>query len=117
MGEQKDWTKHFQKKAERNKRTPEEVKKMHQDWIDNRDKTCEAIAQAIVKQIKRRDKMASNLELYEPHIFKGGGRPPGFKFMECPSCHKHGVSSRIIGKALIRKACQYCGWVEGSHKP
>ena len=35
-----------------NKRTPEEVCQMHQDWIDNRDKTCEAIAKAIVKKLK-----------------------------------------------------------------
>lgn len=37
-----------------NKRTDEEVRQMHQEWIDNRDKTCETIAKAIVKRIKRR---------------------------------------------------------------
>ena len=35
-----------------NKRTDEEVRQMHQNWIDNRDKACEAIAKQIVKRLK-----------------------------------------------------------------
>ena len=36
-----------------NKRTDEEVRQMHQAWIDNRDKTCEAIAKNIIKRLRR----------------------------------------------------------------
>lgn len=34
------------------KRTPEQVKQAHQDWIDSRDKTIEALAKKIVKRMK-----------------------------------------------------------------
>ena len=39
-----------------NKRTDEEVRQMHQDWIDNRDKTCEVIAKAIVSKQKGKER-------------------------------------------------------------
>ncbi len=55
----------------------------------------------------------TNLDKYKSHIDKGGGMPQGYRFTLCLKCKKHGVSSRIISKTLIRKACKYCGWIEG----
>jgi len=53
---------------------------------------------------------------YRPHIDRGGGMSKGYTFMLCPECGKHGVSSRVIGGRLVRKACKYCGWFEGNTK-
>ncbi len=52
---------------------------------------------------------------YRPHIQKGGGMPRGYSFILCPNCGKRGVSSRVTnsnGKAMARKICKYCGWME-----
>ena len=63
------------------------------------------INQEEVREMKFEDK-------YKPHIDKGGGIPKGYRFKICPECGKRGVSSRVIGRKLIRKACRYCGWLE-----
>jgi len=50
---------------------------------------------------------------YRPHISTGGGMTQGYRYIICPECGRHGVSSRIIDhKPTIRKVCRYCGWIE-----
>lgn len=54
---------------------------------------------------------------YQTRHWKYGGMRKGYKFLLCPKCGKHGVSSKVMlygGKATARKSCKYCGWFEGS---